>query len=193
MVLICCILVNASPIRARATSIFAGMTLGELLVILCGLAGIVFHEPLADAYSALEASFNQFISNASETVRNEVAEIKQVIAIFPYPGNFPDAPADGSRKSTTIKLSRVVLAAISAWIASVIAKGGVEIEGEEAPVNYAFYGDYLLPEPPDFDRETYKYCWVQAQSPFTYLQFFASTVPPFVFFRHQIYTFRRNL
>lgn len=152
ILLICCILVNVSPIRARAVSV--GLTLGELLLLLGGIAGIVCGPGIADNAAAAETSFMNSIADASQEVKDGVAEIVSVISLFPTPDDFPDAPEDGGARDTQILLSRGILGAIATWL-SVYAISGLLSKGETAPSDMMFYNGIMFPTIPVVEDHPY--------------------------------------
>ena len=157
VLLICCILVNVSPIRVRAVSV--GLTLGELLLLLGGSAGIVFGPGVAENSIAAENSFLEFISGASQVVQDELAEIQSVIALFPFPEDFPDAPNDGSQKSTVINLTRGLLALMATWMVSVAASG-LFSKGESAGDGMLYFNDFILPGSVTSKLQEYPYALI---------------------------------
>ena len=157
VLLICCILVNVSPIRARAVSV--GLTLGELLLLLGGSAGIVFGPGIEGNAAAAESSFMNSIADASQEVKDGVAQIVSIISLFPTPDDFPDAPEDGGARDTQILLSRGLVGAIATWLAT-YAISGLLSKGESAADGMLYFNDFLLPGSVTSKLQEYPYALI---------------------------------
>ena len=170
LVLVCCILVNCSPIRAKASGVIAGLTLIQLFglatIIIGTTCGAIYLVDNMDTISAIGDSTAESLQKTMDDLLEtdeEWEDFKNYADGF-YRNLFSggDDPYDLD-KSFQQKLAKGLLAAIAGSIVSAIAAGSMEAEVEEevevdVPEGFAGYDGYTLKQLPDltnFSGEPY--------------------------------------
>ena len=145
MVLICCILVNISPIRAKALAVETGIAIGIIAALIAAAAGVAFHPQTADDFVAIGNSFSDHMLNWKDESGNVVVSEEWLIGLKIFDQATSGGEDPGDPKDYRVQLARGLLAGISAWCASIIL-GMIDIAGTEStPDGYSYYGDTLLP------------------------------------------------
>lgn len=146
LALVCCILVNASPIKAKAAATTTGLSLLGMMIALMG--GVALQPQTAEEFDAIGQSFSN-----SLTTWGKVNAMEEVIEVF-----LSQAWDDWVSNPRPVNYSAPIKSAITGWIISLIVAGGVEIGGEVAPDSWSYYGDLLLPTFRTY--EGYPYCCI---------------------------------
>lgn len=150
-VLICALVVNISPIKAKAFATETAMALGGIACIIAMYVGVVFNPQSQAQLVAIGDSFGGYISERAESLEDSL----DVTELFDY-WELATGGGDGDDfdpNRTKIKLARGLLKLIAGWIYTAVVTGAVEgSSGVSAPVGYTFYGEHCLvtaPAPSD--------------------------------------------
>lgn len=142
-VLICALVVNISPIKAKAFVAETAMALGAIACIMAMYAGVVFNPQSQAQLVAIGDSFGGYISERAESLEDSL----DVTELFDY-WELATGGGDGDDfdpNKTKIKLARGLLKFIAGWIYTAVVTGAVEgSSGVSAPVGYTFYGEHCL-------------------------------------------------
>ena len=174
LVLVCCILINCSPIRAKATAIVGPVAvitgIGFLAWMMAMSAGVLI-EPTVDAVNAMGKSLQnsidiwiedtaEDISQATESWRESCSDIEDWLAAHPNykpiytdPDLGPDPDWGIDFTDGAIALGSSLMLGFAKWVGECIASGKLgEVEEEvevEIPKGYASYSGNILPVLPD--------------------------------------------
>ena len=157
-VLICCILINCSPIKAEAVAVETALGIGLVAILIAASAGVAFHPNTADQVVAIGENMTQELRKWGES-NGKTAEAEIWIAglsIYDYvygDGGDPEDPRD-----TQVKLAKALLAGISAWCGSIILGLNEIKQTSVAEQEFLYYNGVLFPTLPvhTFDG-TYPY------------------------------------
>ena len=151
VVLICCILVNASPIKARATDVvISGLGLGLFATLIAASGGVVFDNLTTDQTVALGQNFKTSLFGWASS-NEEVAAVNAYFSAIA--SGYADDLISSDWKSTPIIIPTPIRSAIAEWISSVVQ--GFKDKYDFAPTNWSFYGDNLLPTFPIYEEYPY--------------------------------------
>ena len=162
--LICCLLINQSPIKAHALGLGVSIGLGIMGALILGTAGVALHPETAEDFVAIGNSMTTSLREWGRANSRE-AEVESWIAgiqIYDYVYNGGNDDPDGPRDYKT-PLARGLLAGISAWCAFIIlGLRKVEVE-EELTDGWYYYNSiddatYYLPPLPEGHGTTYPAC-----------------------------------
>ena len=146
-VLICALVVNISPIKAKAFAVETAMALGAIACIMAMYVGVVFNPQSQAQLVAIGDSFGGYISERAESLEGSL----DATELFDY-WKLATGGGDGDDfdpNKTKIKLAKGLLALIAGWIYRAVVTGAVEgSSGVSAPVGYTFYGEHCLPTGP---------------------------------------------
>ena len=163
MVLICCILVNVSPIRAKALAVETGIAIGIIAALIAAAAGVAFHPQTADDFVAIGNSFSDHMLNWKDESGNVVVSEEWLIGLKIFDQATSGGEDPGDPKDYRVQLARGLLAGISAWCAFIIlGLRKVEVE-EELTDGWYYYNSiddatYYLPPLPEGHGTTYPAC-----------------------------------
>jgi len=163
--LICCILVNCSPIRVQATEVAVGAAgFGVLLWAMLMSCGVVY-EPTNDFLNQLDkegqAIIGEALANLEEAERLAAEdEFRRTVIDRMYFSDDPDFPDydDGyednevpdwgikSGENHNLIMGSLLGGRLARWFYDIIQDGGFSVDGEAAPEGYAYYNGILLPE-----------------------------------------------
>ena len=144
LALVCCILINASPIRAKAV-VSTTVAVGLFALMIACSAGVVFNglTPVQIAEFGDNFKTSMFQWGTSAEKLDEVEEFFGGLSVYD-----PDAPEDPGWRGLQVKLAKSILTGISVWMSS-IALSGFELKGALAPTDYTYYGSLCLPTIPE--------------------------------------------
>lgn len=151
LVLICSLLINLSPIRAKATSVVAGLTITELLTLLtmvvAGGAGVYWtFDTFDQAVDTIGTKIHDQIVIDDEGPGDEDA-LDHLVNLTDNINGMWNGDGSGFDPNLGTKLARALLGYIAAFVGASIVTGGLTDEEEtEAPVGYAYYNGVLLPD-----------------------------------------------
>ena len=146
LLVVCCLIVNMSPIRAEALAVESALGLGLAAVLILATAGVVFNPENQAQIEAIGNSMSTYLYQwgTSAEKLDEVEEFIGSLQIY----DWNDEDGDGENDSPNeqkIMLAKGILAGISMWVASVII-GTTEITIDEVPIEgFAYYNGYCLP------------------------------------------------
>lgn len=149
---ICCILVNCSPIKAEATTVVAsGLSLSAVLAWLLSAAlGIV-------AFDLTVESLNRIGDNYKEVALSG-ADSATISAYENLEDNFVNylSSVQFDRNQWAEDLYTVfnsdTMKNTASWLVDVVKMGGYELDGDSVPDGWAFYGELLFPIIPTYDE-----------------------------------------
>lgn len=144
---ICCILVNCSPIRAEATAIVAtALTLEGLLALLFSMAlGVVAVDLTAETINRIGTDMEETIITQVDTSElQKWNNLKKYYEKINPDNNGPDDPLEWT-KLLKQALAGGLLTAITGWLVSLVNAGEYEFDGDSVPDGWAFYNGILLP------------------------------------------------
>ena len=141
--LICCLVVNMSPIKAEAVLLETYLLYGVVASMVLMSAGVVFHAATDPQLQAMGKSFyNSMYQWGTEAQKlDEVEAFFNGLSIHETPDD-DDVTTPNDHK---IELARGILAGIMAWTCSILLDREKINAGEEAPEGYAYYNGYYLP------------------------------------------------
>lgn len=166
LVLIGCILVNLSPLKASATSVVvpaAVLTFEGLMAALYSMGiGIVATALTVEAWNNIGNSLTDYITDTGDTTITEAwIDLEAMYdSYIPGGGLDPDDELKWAEKLKTV-LSRGLLGAIAGWLCTLVNMGGYEVEGEEASTSYSYFNGVLLPSLPSTVPDTYSYAVIE--------------------------------
>ena len=150
-ILVCAVLIfslvfNVVSIPSKALVIADDIALGITALLLLAACGMVIVPQASLDISNVGQSFRTSMLDWGKSTDTYDDVVVWIDAFSLYDPSGGDDDGDDSPNETKIKLARGILAGITAWIASTIMAGKVEIEGEAAPIDYAYYNGILLPK-----------------------------------------------
>ena len=176
LVLICSLLINCSPIKAKAVAVEASIAIGIIAMMILASAGVVYTASTTNQIQAIGNSFqtHMYQWGTSAEKLDEVDAFFNGLHLY-YPGSGDD---DETPHDKQVRLARGILAGITAWVAS-LALGMIDIEEtlETAPEGYAYYGEILAPALPNYNSMTYPYTFVGRSSSDAKLFLYVSSAP----------------
>lgn len=182
-VLICSLVVNISPIKAKAFATETVMALGAIACIMAMYVGVVFNPQSQAQLVAIGDSFGGYISERAESLEDSL----DVTELFDY-WELATGGGDGDDfdpNRTKIKLARGLLKLIAGWIYTAVVTGAVEGSSSvssEAPEGYAYYNGFLFPEIPAVGNSLTYSCIVQEINSGIYRAYFADV--PLQYYTH---------
>ena len=142
---VCCILVNLSPLKVQATVVVGtALTLEGILALLFSMAiGVVAVDLTAE-------TINRIGTDLEETIITEVdtSELQKWNNLKNYWESIdPDGPEDPGEWHDMLKkaLSGGLLVAIAGWLCTLVNMDGYEVDYDTASDGYMYYGYLLLP------------------------------------------------
>lgn len=161
LVLVCSLLINLSPIRAKATSVVAGLTITELLTLLtmvvAGGAGVYWtFDTFDQAVDTIGTKIHDQIVIDDEGPGDEDA-LDHLVNLTDNINGMWNGDGSGFDPNLGTKIARALLGYIAAFVGASIITGGLTAEGEEetAPEGYAYYNGVLIPIIPLHKNYTY--------------------------------------
>ena len=158
-VLICALVVNISPIQAKAVDPVTLTGAAMIGLAACLAAGVVILPQTIELANQFGASFEQQIKDVTivnvdkDTLWDYYIRMRNKLdnRFSPEwdPGEFHD--------DLEHALAAGLITAISSIIIAAVATGGFETPSAEAPEEYAYYNGYLLPVIPASDYPQYIY------------------------------------
>ena len=156
--LICCLLINQSPIKAHALGVGVSIGLGIMGALILVTAGVALHPETAEDFVAIGNSMTTSLREWGRANSRE-AEVESWIAgiqIYDYVYNGGNDDPDGPRDYKT-PLARGLLAGISAWCASIIL-GTSDIKTQTPGQDgFAYFNGVYMPIPISSVWENHQY------------------------------------
>ena len=162
MVLICCILVNISPIRAKAVALETAIGIGIIAALIAAACGVAFHPQTSEDFAAIGNSFSNHLMRwstdngtvtVSETYLGELWQYAYLTS-----GGFENDGSDpGNPRDYRHTLARGLLAGISTWCASIILGTSdikTQIPGQDG---FAYFNGLYMPIPISSVWENHQY------------------------------------
>ena len=157
--LICCLLINQSPIKAHALGLGVSIGLGIMGALILVSAGVALHPETAEDFVSIGNSMTTSLREWGRANSRE-AEVESWIAgiqIYDYVYNGGNDDPDGPRDYKT-PLARGLLAGISAWCASIILGTNQIKKDFLAEYGFAYYnGFYFRHLPENAFESSYPY------------------------------------
>ena len=156
---ICCILVNLSPLKAEATAVVGtALTLEGILALLFSMAmGVVAVDLTAETINRIGTDMEETIITQVDTSElQKWNNLKNYYEKINPDNNGPDDPLEWT-KLLKEALAGGLLAAITGWLCTLVNMDGYEIDTDSVPDGWAIYGDYLYPIFPEIDGYPYIY------------------------------------
>lgn len=178
ILLICCILVNCSPIKANAVAVETALGIGLVAILIAASAGVAFHPNTAEQVISIGENMTQELRKWGES-NGKTAEVEIWIAglqihdyVYGDGGNSGD---DYNPHDTQVALASGILAGIAAWCGSLIL--GLK-SGLESPLaGYAYYNESLFPLLPEYEISEYPYALISKVGGKTYFQLTLTSSP----------------
>lgn len=158
LLVICCMVVNVSPIRANAVAAEAvGLGLAALLIL--ATAGVVFHPETAAEITAVGQNMQTYMYQWG-TSAEKLDEVESWLdSAHVITGGSGDDGDDESPHEKIIRIGKTIAVGLTAWVCSFIRGSSVEVE-EAVSAGYAYYNGILLPEFPAYDTTLYPYALI---------------------------------
>lgn len=154
--LICCILINWSPIRAKAvvTEALAVTGAGVFATMFAIAMGLVAVDLTVQLINGIGDSMTQHLYQWGSSAE-KLDEVESFLTLLPPQfdnDSDDDGGDDGSEdpSANTFVIPTDILDGLIDWAKGLINGEGVEVEGEAAPEGYAYYNGVLLPVIPIF-------------------------------------------
>lgn len=196
VVLICSFIFNVVSIPSKALVIADDIALGITALLLLAACGMVIVPQLSPDISNVGQSFRTSMldwGKSTDTYDDVVVWINAFSLYDPSGGD--DDDGDDSPNKTKINLARGILAGITAWIASTIMAGKIEVE-EEIPVpeGWISLGGVSYPPIPSFvNTELCPYITVGLNSDNNRLYMILSEAPGIYDAKKEMIVWDRNL
>lgn len=175
LLVICCLIINISPIKAKAVdpvTISAAAILGVTVIALSAYCGFVLAPPDVDFIEDVGEEFNDFVQVVVSTGGfpgsdddDEVDDLVDTLTneIFDTMGLYTDSVSNALSKSTTIVDPAIfggfigLMPAFKLFLKWMIQNGYLDRE-VQVPHSLGFYlyGDYYLPKFPDIEDHPYQ-------------------------------------
>lgn len=160
-VVICCLIVNISPVRSKATSVVAGLTVAEVvgyLALIIGVpVGAVFIADTVEKVAAVGQEIIDVWIDEDAAAQGALEYAEDLTSNIN--GMWENGDGSGYDPRLGTKLARGLLAAIAAMVGVSIVDGAMNAEVEEeveVPEGYAYYNSILCKSAASYSNYPYR-------------------------------------
>ena len=149
LLVVCCLIFNMASVPVKAAVVVDDLLVWGLIALVgAAAAGVVFNPQSADEVVDIGVTLQNHLDAYCDTDEKlaEYAAWLDSLNNFTFGGEDPSG--DDGFRNTQIKLSRTILAGITAWCASVAIEG-LTLSGDPEYQGLVDYGGHRLPEIPE--------------------------------------------
>lgn len=174
LILVCCILINCSPVRSKATSLVAGLTVAEVVGYLALIVGVpvgaVFIADTVEKVAAVGQEIIDVWIDEDAAAQGALEYAEDLTSNIN--GMWENGDGSGYDPRLGTKLARGLLAAIAAMVGASIVDGAMNVEVEEeveADEGKAFFDINELPIIDSYISGSQSYAVIIKDGDFYYL------------------------